>query len=567
MRGALHWAWSRATSREAAEGALAVAFGLVALPGLSLVLTQLLLLAGGHLSPLTGRVILATVVAAALLLVRFSGGGRWAGPLLFAALTLAATAASALVIDTSFDGQQYHYDAINGLAHGWNPYLTADGPPLAVPDIRFPWAGHYPMGAWLGSAVQVAAGLSPEAAKTPGLFLFAALFLAVFGVGLKWGLSGPASLAIAVAAAVNPVIVVQLFSRMNDGLLGACYALTLLFGAAWVRERQWRWAAAAALALVLGINLKFSGAVHLIAPCAMICVLALVQSGWRTAARAAAFLMTVAVASVLVFGAHPYVTNTLRMGHPFYPLMGAGAADIMTDNRPEAFNPMTPGERIVAAYLAPTSSAWADGGWREPLRVKAPFTVDRSEIWVAGLYDNRLAGFGPLFSGALIIALGGAALLLAHRPWGRPAAGLLALSVAVLATGLAMPEAWWARYVPQVWWAPALAAAAMLASPGRLARMAGWALAVVLLLDAGLVAASSARRLLPLNLEIRRELARVDAIAGPICVRARHGHARVELLRERKPELVLMTEPLPAACSPTPLAGVDAVGAAYCPCP
>ncbi len=63
---------------------------------------------------------------------------------------------------------------------------------------------------------------------------------------------------------------------------------------------------------------------------------------------------------LLLFGWSPYVLNFVRFGHPFYPLMGAGAADIMAGNTPEALTGLSRGGRSVLAVF------------REPLRHETP---------------------------------------------------------------------------------------------------------------------------------------------------------------------------------------------------
>ena len=552
-----------ASSKDTGQLALGVALGLATLLALPFGLGQALLLAGGHIAPLPAAIVLAAAISVSVL-VAWRAGGTWVAPLAAAAIVLVATAGSALIIDTSHDGQEYHFDAVSALAQGWNPYEGAEPEPgrvkLAGPLPE--WAGHYPQGAWIPSALQVTLGLSYEAAKSQPLIILAALFLAVLGAGRRLGLGKLKANLVAVLAAANPIILVQLFSRLNDGMLGACLALMATFAALWLLTPS-RWAVLGVVApLILAVNLKFSGIPSAAGICALICAFALALRGWKPALRVAAILVAAGLVGVLVLGAHPYVTNVQRNGHPFYPLMGPGHADIMTGNRPEWFRHEPPIQRMAASYFGATTSGYAGDE-----HFKAPFTLERPEIRAAGQYDVRIGGFGPLFSGALVLALalGGACAL--QRPASVAATRLLAGAGGVLALAVIMPEAWWARYVPQIWWVAVLVALACLVSRSKVQRTGGWILAAVLIANAGLVGASSARTSVERTLDVRRQLAQMRREPGMICLYPSFYHARLSLLGDISQKIRIRKEPL-KGCKVVPLAGTYAEWkAGYCPCP
>jgi hypothetical protein len=59
---------------------------------------------------------------------------------------------------------------------------------------------------------------------------------------------------------------------------------------------------------------------------------------------------------------------------------------------------------------------------------------------------NRFSGFGPLYSGILIIAFGLAILVRGRLAW---------IVIAGIACSMfIVPTAWWARLTPQGWWLP-----------------------------------------------------------------------------------------------------------------
>jgi hypothetical protein len=121
-------------------------------------------------------------------------------------------------------------------------------------------------------------------------------------------------------------------------------------------------------------------------------------------------------------------------------------------------------------------------------RLMWPFDVGWRDFEIYYFPDVRVSGFGPLFSGAFLIALAllGAALI---RP-GLPREIVVLFVVTVAASVLVGLHLWWARYGPQVWWLPIMAILAGLSVPGwRAVRWSAWGLALLLLVNAVLIEA------------------------------------------------------------------------------
>jgi hypothetical protein len=88
---------------------------------------------------------------------------------------------------------------------------------------------------------------------------------------------------------------------------------------------------------------------------------------------------------------------------------------------------------------------------------KLPFTLSMSELRVFWAPDVRTGGFGPLFSGALVMSL--AILFIAtwkYRGVLKDSVGVLVLAGLAIVSGFPNPEMWWARYAPQFWALPSL---------------------------------------------------------------------------------------------------------------
>ena len=348
-----------------------------------------------------------------------------------------ATLAAAWVVDTSWDGQKYHLPAIIRLSKGWNPLHE---PLPATAESAIPIA-HYPMASWLYAAALAVATGSIEAGKSLNLVLMLAAGLLIAAAVAR--MPGPLTrgrLGVALIAVLNPVAGKQLFTYYVDGALAS---LILAMVAALLLSRRDDGVAvrvALGLAIVLLINVKFTGAV--LAP--GIAAGYLAWQGWR-GRRWRRPAMAVGLAVLLGVGAigyHPLVRNWLGTGLPFYPFDGSGAA--MAAQRPANLAEAGRAEKLFYGLFA--ASAYRQGA---PARLKPPIVVTPGELAATAAVDTRLGGFGPLFGLAAILTLIVAVHAIARRGWRDPDAAILA--ALLLATVVAFPEPWWARFVPQLW--------------------------------------------------------------------------------------------------------------------
>jgi len=115
-----------------------------------------------------------------------------------------------------------------------------------------------------------------------------------------------------------------------------------------------------------------------------------------------------------------------------------------------------------------------------------PFAAGWTDLQMYRIHGLRIAGFGPFFSGALLLGLGvlGSALLRGGAPRGV----IILFAGTIVASLLISTHTWWARYGPQLWWLPVVAVIAGLGVTQR--RPMHWAargLAALLLVNAVLV--------------------------------------------------------------------------------
>ncbi len=456
---------------------------------------------GVMLSFLTDHAILPYVAPAALLLSLFIG--HWLGkreglsgrtrlwPLVLTfVLTVLAVAVSAAFYDLSWDGQWYHQVAIYRLAEGWNPLKQ----PLQsfADDINL-WIRHYAKGPWYASAAVTATTNYIESGKFVTWIALDATLLAVLAACLDAGMCRRRAIAVSLLVGLNPVTTVQMTAFMVDGLMIcylACYTAALF---SIFRRPNWLVVFVGSAAAVCSINSKLTGLVFLCfvtAGAGCYCLLKRRDLLWRFVA----LNLGVIAIGVFAFGYNPYVTNFIHRGHPFYPYKGTKAFPSLEAQGNEGIEKyetpknMLGHNRVVRHAMAlfgkPGVQPYTDG---QNATFMWPFLVPLRNLVTYHTHEIRVAGFGPFFSGALLISLLLAAWLL-FRP-GLPR-GLMVLGyVTVTLSLLVSLHTWWARYGPQMWWIPLVPViAAFGASRCRGQVAMTWILVAILMINALAVA-------------------------------------------------------------------------------
>ena len=384
--------------------------------------------------------------------------------------------------DGSFDGLCYHQPAIVQLAEGWNPFRGEAPSPWTC---NFEWLVHFPKCSWLIGAVLMKCFGTIEAAKAFNLLAATAAGCLASSLVLS---SGVRNTLLAVAAgfvvAANPVVLAQLFSSYNDGFLASLLLLAILASLRQVLVPRWQSALLVVVSIVLCANTKFPAVVYLTV--GLLVVYGLYRFlGCRPAARSVAVCwLTGLVLGVGATGADPYLTNTVRHGHPFYPIFGDTPRDIVTNDTPVAFRGMGWGERLARSIFGVPKNTLHG----EPA-IRAPVIITRDDIFQLANYDLRIGGFGPLFGAALILA----ALLVCWiprttQPWALVSWGCL---IFVVVTERINPEAWWARYAPQLWWLPCIVLAAVMSTRAVVPRTLAWCAGILLALNVAVMGGAS----------------------------------------------------------------------------
>ncbi|KCZ96295.1 hypothetical protein HHI_01410 [Hyphomonas hirschiana VP5] len=470
----------------------------------------------------------------------------------------AAIGLTLLLLDISIDGQWYHFQALSSLVEGWNPYyepfaiapsLTEAGYTSWPSEVYVIWPEHYPHAHWLVMALPVSAGLPMETAKFLQFTLLSGAGLVAFAALRHAGFSFLAGLFGALALMANPVAVGQIHTKLNDGLL---FSSLLAFGALsllWLIFRQRRYLALAGLVICFAVGLKFSAIPYFVVACALVLLAIWTMRDLKTCLQPAIVMAGAGIIGIFGIGFSPYVQNIAGFGHPFYPLMAGANAETLDIIRyvvPPGLGGRTGLSAFFFSLFSETHSGWS------PVapELKIPLTLHGREIYPSGAADVQLAGFGPLFSGALLLSAVLAGLLLLRERQNRVILLLLGMAVTVFVLTALFPESWWARYVPQLWLVPAGIGVTGLLAKTRPARWLAWSILVILLVNSSLMAATNLARTYRHNQEIVTQMDRFAAVGRDVVVDPDLSLARVQVLRDHGFTVRVETVIDPATCSP-----------------
>jgi hypothetical protein len=454
---------------------------------------MLCFVAGVRVSSLVAPIALLAALAGGDWLARregLRGRMRIAPPAIMLVILTLALCLAAAFFDMSWDGLWYHQTAVYQMAHGWNPLRE----PMHdfTPHLQ-DWVRYYAKGPWYTALALFETTQHIEWSKAGTWLALAAMFFAVFAAALDFGMRRHAAFVIAALVSLNPVVTCELASYLVDGIMISCLACYVAALFRWFQRPSLMMVWIVMVSAILCINAKLTGLVYLCFFYAGGGLYALLKQRDRLV-RFAVVQLAAILLGTAVFGFNPYVTNTVHRGNPFYPWLGSAAHPGFAQRGRDPNELYETPKNMVgrnrffrlgyAIFGRPGAQPFFEG---DNARLMWPFDVCWKDFHIFYFHEVRVAGFGPLFSGAFVIGLGllGVALI---RP-GVAREIVLLLAGAVVASLLVGVHTWWARYGPQFWWLPIIAVIAGLSVPGwRAVRWTAWGLAALLLVNAVLVA-------------------------------------------------------------------------------
>ena len=358
------------------------------------------------------------------------------------------------IYDTSWDGQGYQAEAILRLMNGWNPLRDVLPEGVASPlKLRF-----YAKGSWItAAALNIFVG-DIEAGKALHLTLMLAAWLfSLAAVSTIAGLAWPYKVMVSLVLAINPVSICQMFTYYVDGQLGSLLISAVSLMILLARRPDRVLMLSLMLIVVLTINVKLSGAVY-------IGIITIGYWSWYVLAKRerwgefGVWLFGGGVVGGAFIGFNPYVNEFLsrfyasRLLPSVQDSLSVLKIAVYPDAPPNFFGKSSFEQLLISLFSKSEVLFWSPA---RPSRLKLPFTVSRDEIQVFWAPDVRTGGFGPLFSGALILSF----LILVTYIWKYRHAfkdniPLLVLVALTILSATPNPMMWWARFAPQFWMAP-----------------------------------------------------------------------------------------------------------------
>lgn len=355
-------------------------------------------------------------------------------------------------IDTSWDGQFYHQEAVYQLSEGWNPHVQV------LPDSLNTsiWVNHYPKAAEVPQAAVYSFTGKIETGKATNLLLwFASFMLTIYFFAVVTRFPWWKIVLYAVFFSSSPIVINQLFTYYIDGQVSALLLCLLIVCTLLYRSYNRWYLLLLSFISIICINLKFTCLIYTSLLLFAFLLMLLVFRRMELFRKVLVVSAVAGVVAVTVVGYNPYITNTLNNGHPFYPVMGKSKVDVMAGLMPTGFTEKGRFERFFISLFSHTDDP---GPWLSEPRapeLKTPFTLNRYDLSYSRIENARIGGFGPFFSGIFLVSLLLALLVLFDR---KDAAGgryrFLYIPVVLVVTVFLFPEAWWARFIPQFWFVP-----------------------------------------------------------------------------------------------------------------
>jgi hypothetical protein len=355
------------------------------------------------------------------------------------------------------------------------------------------WVLHYAKGPWYLALALFATTGNIEIAKAASAMAPAVTLLVVLAAALDLGLSRRSAILIALVTALNPVTTCGIVGHQVDGMLVSFMAAAVAAGIVYLGRPRWQPALVLVLSAALCVNTKFTGLVY-------VCFFVLaggIYSLWRRRDVFVRYAILVGVAvlvGTVVLGYNPYITNMVYRGNPFYPVQGSAEHPSLAQQgrdpieRYETPHNMMGRSRVLRLAYGVFGKPGTAPYVTKDAQLMWPFAANWQDFSLYYFHDVRIGGFGPLFSGVLLLALALTVVGCARRAL--PCSVLLLLGGAILASLLVSTHTWWARYGPHLWWLPVVpVAAALRVDTWPLLRRAAAAIAFVLLIDTLLLSA------------------------------------------------------------------------------
>ena len=355
--------------------------------------------------------------------------------------------------DNTWDGNTYHKEMIGLMKNGMNPVYNSESGDI--------WVQHYARAVETFSAVIYSFTGNIESGKALNFIFILILFAQIIKFGIKRNKNIVAILCLAIVVALNPISIVQSTTYYVDGIFANVlfFIMLLLLDFALSKKICFKtlkgyWLA---MLIVICINIKFTALLICTMFIGIFCLYYLYKANlnkkfWECFKKMFIYFLIVYFFAIVIVGESVYVKNYIEYGHPFYPLKGENTGvDIVTGNEPAGLENYSHIKKFVYTLFSKTYT-WYD---KKP-ELKVPFSVYRSEFESMQYADVRIGGFGPLYSGILLISLPIIFYYIIKKILKKEKSAIL-LVLFLLAEVLPipiLPVVWQLRYYPQLYLLP-----------------------------------------------------------------------------------------------------------------
>ena len=365
---------------------------------------------------------------------------------------------SAFYFDLSWDGQWYHQAAIYELKSGWNPIFEPIRKFNENNDLSIV---HFPKGTWYYAASIYSTFGKFEAGKSLNFLVLASTILIVYATSIEFGLSKLKSLIVTILLALNPVIWSQITTYLVDGTLILYLTIYIATLFTCYKTTNTTVLFIGVMAIICLVNTKFTGLVFF---CVFAAFAFFYVLFWK---RELIFKYIILhfislILAVFIFGFNPYITNTIERGHPLYPIMGTEKFPSVFEQTGRDDNELyeTPnniqGKGIITRLFYTQFGRPGNAPYNNTQNavLMYPFSLKMSELSAYHYHETRVSGFGPFFSGVLILSLILFIWLLIDIKKSR---WILIFSwLAIISTLFISKHFWWPRFAPHIWLLPIL---------------------------------------------------------------------------------------------------------------
>lgn len=403
--------------KEGSKGMFLLGVFLLSLFFFDLAVTTLLFAFGIQMSSLNLVAAILCSTGVCFFLSRYSVKDTATVLLLGVVILCAAALISGHVFDGSWDGNRYHKSITGALKWGWNPLqetfydFAKDIPFLA--DITETWYDAYPKGTEIWAASIYVLTNQIEMGKCFNLLAMVALFCISYAFLVETKRFWKAQIvAAALFCVVNPVTLSQITTYYVDGFLWQLFLACMIALLYLTFFENGRYQIDCLYLIFISINLGFSVKFSALLYFGVLCICFLgywvvkkcQESGWKENKGwiwRRFWLFAAAVISGTAFvGSTSYGINLLRHKNPVYTLIGDGSTEIIISQLPNVYKDMARPVQFIASLFSKTSNNKA----LDHIEWKFPFTYGAAEITAAQGYDTRIAAWGHLFSGILLIS-------------------------------------------------------------------------------------------------------------------------------------------------------------------